>query len=149
MDILRLILDYFTLEREFALPPNIGANIPMPADLTEPLPLVWQLALYLALLAGIIAQSYLDSLRLGEKWQLSRQTVIVGSILALLAFPVVYQSAGLDASQPTLVQIALVFAAGLGYQSAFMALLAPASTQRRTSTRRSSRRTSKKKRSSK
>jgi len=105
MEIVRLILDYFTLEREFALPPNIGTNIPMPADLTEPLPLVWQLALYLALLAGI----------------------------------------SLDASQPTLVQIALVFAAGLGYQSAFMALLAPASTQRR----RPARRTNSKKRSSK
>lgn len=85
----------------------------------EPIPLEWQLALYGALLLGILANSYLVAARSRRRYRFNWRRFLVGAIIALVIFPAVYDGAEANLGRPTLVQLALIFAAGLGYESLF------------------------------
>lgn len=116
------ILDYFNLS------PHAGINV-----VGQPIPLQWQLALYVALLLGILANGYLVAARSRRRYRVSWQRFVVSAIIAIVAFPTIYDGAQTNLGQPTLVQLALIFASGLGYESVFSGIvgLAGATEKRR------------------
>ncbi len=77
---------------------------------------------YLALVAGILVQPYLDAYRKAGQW-FPVETGFVGwaafSLIAgLIVFPAVYRKS-FDPDQPRLVQWCTIFVAGVGWKSLF------------------------------
>jgi len=86
---------------------------------TTPISWGWQLVLYGALVLGILANGFLAAARAKRRYRFHWQSFLAGAIIGLVAFPAVYDGAQTNLGQPTLVQLALIFAAGLGYESVF------------------------------
>ncbi len=106
------ILDYFNLSAKASV------NV-----FPQPIPIAWQLALYGVLLLGILANGYLAAARTKRRYRFDLRRVVVSAIIGLVIFPAVYEGAQANLGQPGLVQLALVFASGLGYESLFSGLL--------------------------
>ena len=116
------ILEYFNLS------PHAGINV-----VGQPIPLQWQLSLYTALLLGILANGYLVAARTRRRYSISWQRFVASAVIAIVAFPTIYEGAQANLGQPTLVQLALIFASGLGYESVFSGIagMAGATEKRR------------------
>jgi hypothetical protein len=73
---------------------------------------------YAALVAGVFAQPLLEGYRQSGSWDLSRAWARVpfALLVGLAVFPAVYRRT-LDPEKPLFVQLCLIFAAGLGWQS--------------------------------
>jgi hypothetical protein len=80
------------------------------------LTLDWQLYIYLALVVGIIANNYLRSLQRGGCF-FSPRSLIISAISGVVLLPVVYRQVQLNHAEPTIVQLAMIFTTGLGYES--------------------------------
>lgn len=106
MDVLNWIGSYFNLSRE-----GIGIHNAISWE--------WQLALYGALVLGIVANGFLAALRSGKRYRFRPAKLLIGAVIGLVLFPGVYEGAQANLGQPTLVQLAAVFASGLGYESLF------------------------------
>lgn len=80
--------------------------------------LKWQLVTYLILMLSIVASRFLDLYRAGVPgaFVLDLQYLAFVSIASLLAFPVVYDKARFNRDQPALLQICLIFTAGMGWE---------------------------------
>jgi hypothetical protein len=103
------LLDYFNLSSR----PITVAVYP------QPISLGWQLALYGALVVGILANGLLAAARAGRRYHFQWARFLVCAVIGLVVFPAVYEGAQANLGQPTLVQLAAVFASGLGYESLF------------------------------
>ncbi len=88
-----------------------------PSNSTE-LTLVWQLVIYLLLILSIFSSRFLDLYRAGvlDQFRLDGPYLLFTAIASLLAFPVVYDRADLNRNRPVFVQLALIFAAGMGWE---------------------------------
>jgi hypothetical protein len=102
------LLDYFDLSS------GVGVSAT-----PQPIPLGWQLGFYAAVLLGILASSYLAAARTRRRYRFRWQRILISAIIGLAIFPAVYQGAQANLGQPGLVQLALVFSSGLGYESLF------------------------------
>ena len=102
------ILRYFDLSAKAGVTANPG-----------PIPLSWQLALYGVLVLGVLANGALVAFRTRRRYRFQWRKFIVSAIIALAIFPAVYEGAKANLDKPTLVQLALVFSSGLGYESLF------------------------------
>lgn len=82
------------------------------------LTLAWQVAIYMFLILSIISSRFLDLYRAGVLGQFSVDGpyLVFTAIASLMAFPIVYDRAQLNQGRPILVQIGLVFAAGMGWE---------------------------------
>ncbi len=80
--------------------------------------LKWQIATYVILLLSIVASRFLDLYRIGRStaFGLDWQYLSFVAIASLLAFPVVYDKARFNKDQPVLLQICLIFTAGMGWE---------------------------------
>jgi uncharacterized membrane protein len=103
------LADYFNLS------PHEGILTIVP----QPISLGWQLALYAALLLGILANGVLVAVRAGKRYRFQWSRFLVSAIIGVVIFPAVYDGARSNLDQPTLVQLALIFSAGMGYESIF------------------------------
>lgn len=100
-------------------PPAVGAATPVRTSApSQVLALPWQIATYCILLFAIVASRYLDLYRVGlvSEFKLDLPYLLFLVIASLLAFPVVYDKARLNKDQPILLQICLVFTAGMGWE---------------------------------
>jgi hypothetical protein len=107
------LLDYFNLS------PRAGTQAIFPQSIS----FGWQLALYGALVVGILASGIMAAARAGRRYRFQWSRFLVSAIIGLVIFPAVYEGAQANLTQPTLVQLAGVFASGLGYESLFAGLL--------------------------
>lgn len=73
---------------------------------------------YLALLAGIIVQPYLQRYMATGGWDASGLWgwILGSTIIAVMAFPGVYK-ASFDATKPLFVQLCVIFTTGTGWQT--------------------------------
>ncbi len=77
----------------------------------------WQTAIYATLLAAMLASRYLQFANGGVKDQFFTTAFLLrDAIAALTALPIVYAKLQLRTDQPILVQLGLVFTAGMGWQ---------------------------------
>src|SRR5262249_14599441 len=78
----------------------------------------WQIATYLILVAAILASRFLDLYRAGvaNTFRLDWAYLLVMAIVSLVAFPVVYDKTCLNKGQPVLMQVCLIFTAGMGWE---------------------------------
>jgi hypothetical protein len=88
-----------------------------------PIPLGWQLALYVMLILGILANGYLAAVRAKRRYRFRWRQFLVGAIIGLAIFPAIYEGAQANLGSPGFVQLALVFASGLGYESLFAGIV--------------------------
>ena len=103
------ILNYF----------NLSAQAGVQAVYPQPISLGWQLALYGALVVGILANGVLAAVRAGRRYRFQWPRFLVSAVIGLVIFPGIYEGAQANLGQPTLVQLGAVFASGLGYESLF------------------------------
>jgi len=101
-------LDYFDLSSQ-----TVNAVYP------QPISFGWQLALYGALVVGILANGLLAAARAGRRYRFQWSRFLISAVIGLVIFPAVYEGAQSNLGQPTLVQLGTVFASGLGYESLF------------------------------
>ncbi len=104
------LLNYFDLSGAAAGPGTEAATA------AHALTTDWQLYIYLALVVGIIANNYLRSLQRGGCF-FSPRSLIVSAISGIVLLPVVYRQVQLNHAEPTIVQLAMIFTTGLGYES--------------------------------
>ncbi len=85
---------------------------------SQPMSIKWQMATYMILLSSILASRFLDLYRAGvaSKFVVDWQYLLFLAIASLLAFPVVYDKARFNRDQPVLLQICLIFTAGMGWE---------------------------------
>ena len=102
------LLNYFNLSSQ-----TVNAVYP------QPISFGWQLALYGALVLGILANGLLAAARAGHRYRFQWPRFLICAVIGLVIFPAVYEGAQSNLGQPTLVQLAAVFASGLGYESLF------------------------------
>lgn len=78
----------------------------------------WQVAIYFVLVLSILSSRFLDLYRAGvlSEFTVDGPYLLFIAIASLLAFPIVYARAELNRNRPMLLQIALVFAAGMGWE---------------------------------
>jgi hypothetical protein len=89
---------------------------PVSKDLTAPVE--WQVTIFATLTLSIIASRFIDYYRAAIPWSPFRdwQYLFFALIVSLLAFPIVYSKAQGSRNEPILVQLGVVFAAGLGWE---------------------------------
>lgn len=107
------LVDYFNLS------PRAGINAVFPKEIS----LGWQLALYGAVVLGILASGVLAAARSGKRYRFKWSSFLVSAIIGLVIFPAVYDGAKSNLDQPTLVQLALIFASGMGYETMFSGIV--------------------------
>jgi hypothetical protein len=85
-------------------------------DLTAPVG--WQVIIFATLTLSIIASRFIDYYRAAIPWSPFRdwQYLFFALIVSLLAFPIVYRKAQGSRNEPILVQLGVIFAAGLGWE---------------------------------
>jgi len=98
---------------------NLSAQAGIQAVYPQPISLTWQLALYGALVVGILANGVFAAARSSRRYRFQWSRFVVCAIIGLVIFPAVYEGAQSNLGQPTLIQLAAVFASGLGYESLF------------------------------
>jgi hypothetical protein len=77
---------------------------------------VWIALQFLALVLGIIAKLFIDTVNKDSTPSVSWIRFIVTGIIALSIFPAVYKKT-LDASEPGFVHLCVIFTSGLGYET--------------------------------
>jgi len=75
---------------------------------------------WLALFAGIMIQPYFEGFRRNHTWQFAGWVgwAVFAVITSVIIFPAVYRKV-VDAESPILLQLAPIFASGLGWESLF------------------------------
>ncbi len=118
------IMRYFDLNQP--LPEGGGAAVKPMVDLGKipaippvVISLAWQVGIYFAVILGILASHFMDAYRAGKDFTITLPLLVFALIVGIVVFPAAYKSAQLQQSQPTLVQLALVFTSGMGYQALF------------------------------
>jgi len=78
----------------------------------------WQILIFVTLIFSVIASRFIDYYRAAVSWSLFRdwQYLLFAAIVSLLAFPIVYRKAQHSRNDPILVQLGMIFAAGLGWE---------------------------------
>ena len=76
---------------------------------------------------GILANGVLVAARSGKRYRFQWSRFLVSAIIGLVIFPAVYDGAQSNLGKPTLVQLALIFASGMGYESIFSGIAGLAS----------------------
>jgi hypothetical protein len=78
----------------------------------------WQIVIFVTLTLSIIASRFIDYYRAAISWSPLRdwQYLFFALIVSLLAFPIVYRKAQRSQNEPILVQLGVIFAAGLGWE---------------------------------
>lgn len=81
-------------------------------------PVGWQVVIFATLTVSIIASRFIDYYRAAISWSPFRdwQYLLFALIVSLLAFPIVYRKAQSSRNEPLLVQLGVIFAAGLGWE---------------------------------
>jgi hypothetical protein len=74
--------------------------------------------IFVTLTLSIIASRFIDYYRAAISWSPFRdwQYLLFALIVSLLAFPIVYRKAQSSRNEPLLVQLGVIFAAGLGWE---------------------------------
>ena len=106
------LLSYFDLTAGLAARRIAGTRIP------ERPPILPQ---YLALAAGVSAEPFIHQFIRDRSFDIAGAIsvqLLLGLIVAILVFPIVYRSA-FDPERPILAQLATIFMSGLGWQSLF------------------------------
>jgi len=69
-------------------------------------------------MASVLASRYIDLWRVGraDQFALNWGYLLFTAVVALVAFPVVYDKALATRGQPVLMQVALVFSTGMGWE---------------------------------
>lgn len=80
--------------------------------------LKWQSVIFITLIFSIIASRFIDYYRAAVPWSPFKdwQYLLFAVIVSLLAFPAVYRKAQHSRKDPVLVQLGVIFAAGLGWE---------------------------------
>lgn len=106
-----------SLIRYFDLASQYRRNGEYAVSETEEKKLKW-LPQYIALLAGIMAQPYLQQYINTKVWKVEGiwGWMIASVFIAIMAFPAVYKSS-MDATKPIFVQFCVIFTAGMGWQT--------------------------------
>lgn len=78
----------------------------------------WQIVIFMTLILSVVASRFIDYYRAAVSWSLFTdwQYLLFAAIVSLLAFPAVYRKAQHTRKDPVLVQLGVVFAAGLGWE---------------------------------
>ena len=99
-----------------AAAPALAPAPPPPAQ--APLSMKWQVTVYSILLVSILSSRFLDLYRAGAlaQWKVDWPYLVFMAIASMLAFPAVYDRAKVSSGQPVLVQVALIFATGMGWE---------------------------------
>jgi hypothetical protein len=81
-------------------------------------PVGWQVIIFATLTLSIIASRFIDFYRAAIPWSPFRdwQYLFFALIVSLLAFPIAYRKVQGSRNEPILVQLGVVFAAGLGWE---------------------------------
>ena len=89
-----------------------------PPDASQRLTLKWQIVTYVVLVLSIMASRFLDLFRAGvaSTFRVDLPYLIFIAIASLLVFPVVYDKACFNRDKPILLQIGLIFSAGMGWE---------------------------------
>ena len=137
MKALGYIADYFDLTKSFPFKERTGTPTTSPGTPTTPAAgspttphgpqittvsqqsgLAWQIATYCLVLISILASRFCDLYRAGALggFRLDATYLLFLGIVSLIAFPVVYSKATLNADNPVFVRIALIFTAGMGWE---------------------------------
>jgi predicted small integral membrane protein len=106
---------------------EVGMPAPAPAPAVAAMPSAssanelawaWQVAIYFILILSIFASRFIDLYRAGvlSGFSVDGPYLVFTAIAALLALPVVYDRAELSRDRPMLVQVGLIFAAGMGWE---------------------------------
>ena len=92
----------------------VVAEVPAGTQLTW----AWQVAIYVILVLSIFSSRFLDLYRAGvlDEFRVDGPYMLFTAIASLLAFPIVYDRAQLTRGRPVLVQIGVIFAAGMGWE---------------------------------
>ena len=81
------------------------------------LPLARQLALYVTLVLGNVASSFLDAYQAGHTWRPSPLALLFGLVVGLVLLPGAIDTDKLNGEREELVQFATVFTYGMGWQA--------------------------------
>jgi hypothetical protein len=84
---------------------------------TGPLPLGRQLAVYGTLILGNFASSFLEAYRASQVWRPSLLALFFGLIVGLVLLPGATDANKMNGEREELVQFAMVFTYGMGWQS--------------------------------
>src|ERR1041385_2950074 len=78
----------------------------------------WQIIMFTTLTLSIVASRFIDYYRAAISWSPLRdwQYLLFALIVSLMAFPIVYRKAQQSRSDPVLVQLGVVLAAGIGWE---------------------------------
>lgn len=114
-------------------PLRLGGERPAPydaeADEEATLPIGRQVALYVTVVLGIFGSTFLESYRTGQPWQMDWLTALIALIGGTVLLPGAVDRHKLNGKKEELVQFAVVFAYGMGWQtligSAVRAVLSP------------------------
>jgi len=81
-------------------------------------PAGWQMIIFATLTLSIIASRFIDYYRAAIPWSPFRdwQYLLFALIVSLLEFPIVYRKAQSSRNEPLLVQLGVIFAAGLRWE---------------------------------
>jgi hypothetical protein len=98
-----------------------------PTAMSEAPGLQW-IPQYCALLAGVLIQPYFAQYQSTHHWDLNGLPgwIVASLVISVIVFPAVYRGA-FDPTKPWLIQIAPIFAGGLGWNSLFAIALSAAS----------------------
>lgn len=103
-------------------PLRLGTAAELSAEDTQPeahlrLPLGRQLALYGTLVFGNVASNFLDAYRSGLPWRPNFLSLIFALIVGIVLLPGAIDANKLNGQKEELVQFAMVFTYGMGWQT--------------------------------
>lgn len=85
-----------------------------------------QLALYATLILGNIASSFFESYRAGQPWRPNPLSLLFAAIVGIVLLPGAIDANKLNGQKEELVQFAMVFTYGMGWQSLLGAAISAA-----------------------
>ncbi|MBC7260877.1 MAG: hypothetical protein H5T63_02590 [Chloroflexi bacterium] len=85
-----------------------------------------QLALYVTLMLGNIASSFLESYRAGQVWRPNMLSILFAAIVGIVLLPGAIDANKLNGQKEELVQFAMVFTYGMGWQTLLGAAISAA-----------------------
>jgi hypothetical protein len=87
------------------------------AEVPVALPLGRQVALYSTLVLGNVGSSFLEAYRASQVWRPSLLSIFFGLIVAMVLLPGAIDANKMNGEREELVQFAMVFTYGMGWQS--------------------------------
>ncbi len=82
-----------------------------------------QVALYVTVVLGILASGFLESYQLGRQWTLDWVAILFALIVGIVLLPGAVDRQKLNGRKEELVQFAVVFTYGMGWQALFSAAI--------------------------